>query len=117
LPEISKNWILSNFNSELKEDKDNYYIKAELPGIEKENIDIEIDTNKVSINAEKKEEKEENNKKSHFSEIYYGSFSRTYAFSVPVDVEGVKASSKNGILHLTIPKLVRSAKTSRINID
>ncbi|WNE41483.1 MAG: Spore protein SP21 [Mycoplasmataceae bacterium] len=117
-PEINNALTLKSFNSEFKEDKDSYYIKAELPGINKDDIDIDIDNNKISIHAEKKEEKELNDKKHHhFSEIYYGSFSRTYSFSSPVDVECVKAVSKNGILHLTIPKLARSEKSTKINIE
>ncbi|WNE41943.1 MAG: Small heat shock protein IbpB [Mycoplasmataceae bacterium] len=117
LPEINRNLMLNSFNSELKEDNSNYYVKAELPGFEKENIDINIDNNKISIHAEKKEEIEEDNFRYEFSEINYGSFSRTFSFSTPVNSENVKASFKNGILHLVIPKLISSEKTSKINIE
>lgn len=117
LPEINRNLILNSFNSELKEDNSNYYIKAELPGLEKENIDVSIDNNKVSIRAEKKEEIEEDDIRYDFSEINYGSFSRTFSLSTPVNSENVKASFKNGILNLTIPKLTSSERTSKINIE
>jgi HSP20 family molecular chaperone IbpA len=116
-PEISSNLTL-NINSEFKEDDSNYYIKAELPGIEKENININVDKNRVLIYAEKKEEAEEKSDfKYESSEIYYGSFSRSYSLITPIDSENVKASLKNGILYLTIPKLISSEKSSKISIE
>lgn len=65
------------FRSELQEDQNNYYVKAELPGIPKEKIEVELVNNQLRIHAEKEEEKETINKKYHFSEISYGSFTRT----------------------------------------
>jgi len=116
-PEISNTLGINNFSGELKEDNDNYYINAELAGVNKEDINLDISDNKVSIRAEKKEEKEENNKKSHFSEIYYGSFFQSYPLSTPVDVDNVKATFKNGVLRLKIPKLVNNEKVKKIDIE
>jgi len=117
-PEISNTLGINNFfNSEIKEDRDNYYINAELAGVNKEDINLDISDNRVSIRAEKKEEKEEDNKKSHFSEIYYGSFFQSYPLSTPVDVDNVKATFKNGVLRLKIPKLANNEKVKKIDIE
>lgn len=118
LPEINRNWANISFNSDFKEDKHNYYIDAELPGFDKDDIDVQIENNQISIQAEKKqeEENESENKKFHFSEISYGSFSRIYSFLNLVDVENVKANFKNGMLRLTVPKLIDN-KSSKVTIE
>lgn len=111
-----KNLIASSFNSDLEEDKDHYYIKAELPGINKDEIELEVDSNKVMIHAEKKKETKESDKKNHFSEITYGSFSRNFSFSHSIDINNVKAAYENGILNIKLKKTIDS-KLSRINIE
>jgi HSP20 family protein len=103
-------------NSELKEDKDNYYIKAELPGFERDNIKIDFDNNRLIIRAEKEEVEEVNGKIDHFSEISYGSFSRVFTLSKNINEKGIKAKYQNGILSIEIPKLDKS-EVSNINIE
>lgn len=81
-----------------------YLIKAEIPGVKKEDIKVTIQDGMVTIQGERKMEKEEKDKKFHRIERSYGSFMRS--FSVPEDVEegDVKAEFKDGMINVTLPK-------------
>ncbi|CAG8440153.1 11517_t:CDS:2 [Ambispora leptoticha] len=113
---IHEIWETTSFRSELQEDNNNYYVKAELPGISKEKIDIELVNNQLRIHAEKEEEKETINKKYHFSEISYGSFTRTYNLPRAVNSQGIRADYKEGMLVITVPKSEES-KGKKIKIS
>lgn len=82
----------------------NYVVCAELPGIKKEDLDIDIDQNYLTINAEKHEEKnvEENAYKK--SEFRYGSYSRTVYFPEEIDVDKTEAKMEHGILKIEAQK-------------
>jgi HSP20 family protein len=85
-------------------DKD-YTVRAEVPGVNKDDISVNIDGNQVSINAEVKREKEDKEgEKVLRSERYYGSMLRS--FTLPGEVDQAKAEAKyaNGVLELTLPK-------------
>jgi HSP20 family protein len=93
-------------------DKDDaYLVKADLPGVKKEDINVRIDGNVVQIDAEIKQEKETrgNGDKVLRSERYYGTVSRT--FSLTQDVDDAKAHAKyaDGVLTLELPKKNSSA--------
>ncbi|WNE40935.1 MAG: Small heat shock protein IbpB [Mycoplasmataceae bacterium] len=109
-------WETKPFRSELQEDQNNYYVKAELAGVPKESIDVELVNNQLRIRAEKEEKKEDNNKKYHFSEISYGSFTRTYNLPKTVNNQDIKADYKEGLLTITIPKSEES-KGKKIKIS
>ena len=89
---------------ELKEKENEYTVKAELPGVKKEDLDIDIDKNYITINAKKEEEKEENEKGYKKSEFRYGEFSRTVYFPQEIDVEKTKAKLEHGVLKIEAPK-------------
>ena len=89
---------------ELKEKENEYTVKAELPGVKKEDLDIDIDKNYITINATKEEEKEENEKGYKKSEFSYGEFSRTVYFPQEIDVEKTKAKLEHGVLKIEAPK-------------
>jgi len=109
-------WEITPFCSELQEDQNNYYVKAGLPGVPKEKIDIELVNNQLRIHAEKEEEKETTNKKYHFSEISYGSFTRTYNLPRTVNNQNIKADYKEGVLNIIVPKSEES-KGRKIRIE
>ena len=94
-----------------------YELKAELPGIKKENLDIDIDSNYVVINAKKEEEtktKEHNYTKTEFN---YGEFSRTIYFPEEVDTNKTDAELKDGILKITaIKKATESENKKKLAI-
>lgn len=94
---------------EVIQNKENYKIKVQLPGIKKENIEVEIDNDFMTICAQTHEEKEEeqedeNNKHYHTSEFRYGKYQRTISFDQPIKSEDAKAQYKDGILTITVPK-------------
>jgi HSP20 family protein len=86
-----------------------YTVKAEIPGVKKEDIKISVEGNRVSIDAEVKEDKEDKTTGMVRSERYYGRQSRS--FTLPQDVDDSKAEAKyeNGLLVLTLPKKPGSA--------
>lgn len=90
-------------------------IKAEIPGVDKKDLDISVGDDSVTIKGETRKEEKEENGDYYRCEISRGSFSRTVA--LPAAVDGVKAAAtfKDGILELTIPK-VRAAKRHKIAV-
>ncbi len=96
---------------EIEEKEKEYTLKAELPGIKKEDLDIDIDKNHITINAKKEEETKENTKSYRKSEFHYGEFSRSIYFPEDIDVEKTEAEMEHGILKITAPKI----ESERIN--
>src|SRR5699024_2172574 len=90
---------------EIHEKEKEYSVKAELPGVKKEDLDIDIDKNHITINAKKHEEHKEDTKGFRKSEFKYGEFSRTVYFPQEIDVEKTKAKLEHGILAIEAPKL------------
>lgn len=90
---------------ELHEKDDAYLVNAELPGVKKEDLDIDIDKNHLTINAKKEEEIKENSKGFRKSEFKYGEFSRTVYFPQDIDIEKTDAKLEHGILKITAPKM------------
>jgi HSP20 family protein len=90
---------------DVTENNGNYTVKAEIPGMKKEDIAVSIDGNTVSIVAETKHEKEwKEGEKLLRSERYYGSLSRMLTLPVEVDPAKADASYDNGVLTLVLPK-------------
>ena len=84
----------------------NFILKAELPGIKKENLDIDIDSNYIIINAKKEEEEKEEKDNYKKSEFRYGEFSRTIYFPEEIDTEKTQAKLEHGVLKIEAPKKV-----------
>lgn len=98
-------------------DRDNdILVRAELPGVDKKDLDISITDNTVTIHAVTSRESEEEQGEYYRREISRGSFSRTLALPAEVDADGAKASFKDGILELTVPKVAK-AKRRRIEVQ
>ncbi len=101
---------------DIKEDDNNYLIRADVPGVDKKDIEVRLENGVLSISGEKKTEKESGKgTKHHRTERYYGSFSRRFTLPTSVKSDKVDASYKNGVLSLTIPK-VEKAKPKAIEI-
>ena len=90
---------------DISEDDKAYHVKAEVPGVKKEDIHVAVDGNVVSISAEVKKEKEEKKGESVLrTERYYGMQSRSFTLMHEVDESKAEAKCNNGILELTLPK-------------
>ena len=90
---------------------DHIKITAELPGLKKEAVKLEIDNGILFIRGEKKEKKEEKTDKMYLLERSYGMFERSFALPPTADAENVKAEFEKGVLSITVPKL--AAKNGR----
>jgi len=103
--------------TDIFETKDEYVFKLEVPGLEKDDINIEFNENTLTIKGEKKEEKEVKEENYHRVERFSGSFSRRFTIPRETDGNKIKASMKDGILELRIPKAEeKKAKAIPINI-
>ena len=100
----------------LSEDKDNYYIRAELPGVKGDELDIQVTGNNLAISGERKIAAEEEGAKYHRREREAGSFSRMIGLPGEVDTDKVDANLKNGILTVVVPK-AEIAKPKQISVS
>ena len=100
---------------DLFEEKDDIVVKAELPGMEKDNIEVNLTDNTLTIKGEKKKEEEVKEENYYRCERAYGSFVRNIELPKSVHADKVKASFKNGILEVRIPK-TEEAKTKEIKV-
>lgn len=89
---------------DIAEDDKEYLIKAELPEVLKDDVKVTVENGTLTISGERKSEKEQNGRKFHRVERYYGRFERS--FSIPDDADGgnVKAEFKDGILRVHLAK-------------
>lgn len=91
-------------------------VKAELPGVDKKDIEVSVGEDSVTIKGETRHEEKEEKGDYYRSEITRGSFSRTVALPATVNGEGAKARMNNGVLEITLPK-VEKAKRHSISVS
>ncbi len=97
------------------EDEKEYLIKAELPEVPRENVRVTVENGKLSLSGQRTFEKEEENKKYHRVERFYGSFARSFNLPENADSEKVEAEYKDGVLRIHLPKLEK-AKPRQIEV-
>lgn len=88
---------------DIQEKEDKYIVKAELPGMKKDDINVEFHNGRLVIKGEKRFEHEDKKEDFHRIETYHGSFHRSFDIPESVKEEDIKAEYKNGILELTLP--------------
>lgn len=91
-------------------------VKAELPGVKKEDVEVLVRDHSLIIRGEKKEEREEKTETYHRVERVYGKFERVVALPTEVKLEGVKAEFKDGVLEIRLPK-EKTSKEAKIEIQ
>src|SRR5690606_13533474 len=90
---------------DVKEDEKAYTVRADIPGVKKEDIQVDVDGNAITLRAETKQEKEEKKgEKVLYSERRYGMMSRSFTLPTEVETDGAKAEYKDGVLNLTLPR-------------
>jgi HSP20 family protein len=100
---------------DISETDGEYQIKAEIPDVKKEDVKVTLEDGVLTIQGERKHEKEEKGKKYHRIERSYGSFVRTFSLPDVIDEEKVKAEFKEGVLNLSLPKSEK-AKPKAIDV-
>jgi len=94
---------------DVTQDDKAYTVKADMPGVKKEDIHVEIDGNVLSISAETKKEKEEKkDERVVCSERYFGKLARSFTLEHDIDEAAVDAKYSDGVLNLTLPKKAKS---------
>ena len=100
---------------DISETEDALEVKAELPGIRPEDVDISVTDDRLTIQGQRKEEKETKEKAVHRTERRYGSFYRSIALPAGTNAEQVSAVSENGVITITLPK-APEAKAKRVSV-
>jgi len=99
-----------------REGKEAYHIEVELPGIKKEDVDVKVDGNVLTISGERNLRDEVKEEDYHKVESFYGKFSRSFTLPERVDVENIHAESADGLLEVVIPKLHIDTSSKKIEI-
>ncbi len=100
---------------DITETDEEYLIKAEIPEVKREDVKVSVENGVLTMQGERKQEKEEKGKKYHRVERYYGSFQRTFTVPDNVDETKVRAEFKEGILNVHLPK-AEKAKPKAIEV-
>jgi HSP20 family protein len=100
---------------EVQEEKDAVVVKAEIPGMKKEDIEVNLSGDLLTIRGEKRQEEERKEKGYYYSERTYGGFSRSIQLPTDVQAEKVSAGFKDGVLEIRLPK-TEEAKRKEVKI-
>lgn len=98
------------------ENKDNFVVKAELPGMKKEEIEVSLHDGCLSISGERKTESKREDAEVYRAERFFGRFQRTVTLPSTVAADKVQAAYKDGVLTITLPK-TEEAKPKRIDVS
>jgi len=101
---------------DVHEDKDNFIVRAELPGMKREDIDVSLQDGALSISGERKTEQKYEGAEVYRTERFFGKFQRTVTLPAPVAADKVKAQYKDGVLSITLPK-TEEAKPKQIDVN
>ena len=104
-----------NLPLDVTENEDNFVIKASVPGIDPNDLDITVNGDVLTIKGEMKAEEEKQGERYHLRERRWGSFSRSISLPAPVKTDAVEADYHNGVITLTLPK-TEEVKPKRITI-
>ncbi|WP_207433470.1 Hsp20/alpha crystallin family protein [Sabulibacter ruber] len=98
------------------ETEQGYEIEVALPGLKKEDIQIDFQQGRLTISGERRFSNEQKDKRYHLVESQYGSFSRSFQFPDTVKADGIEAVFENGVLHVRVPKDEQKTAKHRIEV-
>ena len=98
------------------EEEDKFVVKAELPGMKEDDVDVSVNGNTLTIKGEKKSETEKKEETYHYSERTFGSFFRSVKIPTNVDGDKIEAHYEHGVLEISLPKLAES-KPRKIEVS
>ncbi len=113
LPAAAASWM---FPVDIRENPDKVIVRAEIPGVEGPDIKVNLHNGQLTIQGERRQEKEEKGDQFIRVERSYGSFYRAFNLGVPVQADQIKASYKDGVLEVVLPK-EEKAKPREIQIE
>lgn len=93
---------------DIYESEDHIVLKAEIPGVDLNDVTVEVNDNTLMLRGERRHKKNLSDENYHRMERFYGAFQRAFSLPYAVDKEGVKANYKDGVLKISIPKLKES---------
>jgi HSP20 family protein len=96
----------------IKENKNNYEVSVAVPGLKKNDINIDVEENMLTISCEKEESKEEKDERYTRKEYNYTSFSRSFTLPEEVIKEKIEAAYEDGVLRITLPKTEETKKAA-----
>ncbi|UCG16853.1 MAG: Hsp20/alpha crystallin family protein [Phycisphaerales bacterium] len=103
------------FDVDVREDEEQYVIEADLPGVERENVEITLEDGVLTIEAKHGSDAEDKCEGYCVRERRFGSFARSFRVPNEVDADNIKADLKNGVLSVTLPKSER-AKVKKVQV-
>ncbi|HLV82007.1 MAG TPA: Hsp20/alpha crystallin family protein [Chthonomonadaceae bacterium] len=101
---------------DIYEDQDKIVVKVDLPGVKQEDIQVEMTGDTITLQGERRFEDEQNRDKYVRVERQYGAFQRSFTIGIPIEADKVKATYRNGILELTIPK-AEATKPKKVQVS
>ncbi len=104
LPSVTPSEVVFAPSFEVKETKDAYVFKADLPGVKEEDLEITVTGNRLTVSGKREAEKREESDRFYAFERSYGTFTRTFTLPDSADVEHVDADLTNGVLTISIAK-------------
>jgi len=96
-----------------REGDDAYYIEVDLPGVEKEDINIDVNNEILTISGVRRLKEEQKEESFYKVESMYGKFERSFSLPEDVDTDKIEAEQKNGVLEIKIPKVAKVEKTPK----
>ena len=105
-------------SADISETEKEYLIRAELPGVKKEDVKVTVDGGMITIEGERKQQKEEKDEKFHRIESLYGNFMRSFSLPEDVNVDAIRCEDKDGVLTVHIPKTTpQKSKPKQIKVE
>lgn len=104
------------FKINVQQNDTDYLIEAELPGVNKEEINVDLNEGRLNISVKREEKINEEKKNYIHRESRYSSMSRSI-YLADADAKGIKAKLDNGVLHITVPRQEREVKAEKIEIE
>jgi HSP20 family protein len=101
---------------DIVENEKQIVLRADLPGVDEKNIDIQVEDGTLTLKAERKFEKETKEGDYHRVERAYGSFHRSFSLPENADADHIAAAYKKGVLEVTIPKVETKAKAKKVQV-
>jgi len=103
---------------DIKETESEYLVRAELPGLKREDVKVSLDEGVLTIEGERRHEQAVKGEKTHRVERFYGTFCRSFTLPEYTDASGIRAESMDGVLNVYIPKMkVEKRKALQIKVE